>query len=68
MDQEDVRAIISMELRQPTWHEEARALQLCIRHLIRDAESLDLQTVTAALSQAVSAIDLALAAKGDARA
>lgn len=61
MRPEDVRAIVEMEVREPTWEQEARALQLCIRHLIADAEALRLPHVGSALQRAVAGIESAIA-------
>ncbi len=59
MKADDVRAIVAMEIKTPSWDEEVRALQLCLRHLIRDAEALELPSVVVALETAISALDQA---------
>lgn len=63
MRPEDVRAIVKMEVREPTWEQEARALQLCIRHLVADAEALRLPHVGTALQRAVAGIESAIATR-----
>ncbi|GAA0568615.1 hypothetical protein [Caenispirillum bisanense] len=61
MTSEDLRAIVAMETRAPSRADEVRALKLCLRHLIRDAEALELPTVVTALETAVTALDSAAA-------
>lgn len=63
MKPEDVRALVDMEVQEPTWEREARGLRLCIQHLIRDAEELKLPLVIESLQSAASAIDAALVAE-----
>ncbi|MCA1939712.1 MAG: hypothetical protein LDL26_01815 [Caenispirillum bisanense] len=45
---------------------EMRALQLCIRHLMHDAEALGLDAVCVALETAAAAVEEALTANGGA--
>ncbi|EKV27560.1 hypothetical protein C882_1406 [Caenispirillum salinarum AK4] len=56
----DARAIIDMETREPARAEQARALQLCITHLCRDAAELGLDETYRTLMSAVATIDAEL--------
>jgi hypothetical protein len=54
----DARAIIDMETRAQSHQEKARALQLCITHLSRDAAELGLEATYRTLLAAAETIDM----------
>lgn len=60
----DARAIIDMETRAKSRLEQARALQLCIRHLRQDAADLGLDVTCQTLDAAAASVDMDVRAGG----
>ncbi|SOE01084.1 hypothetical protein [Caenispirillum bisanense] len=64
MDREDRGGAAAFDARMRD--RETRALQLCIRHLMQDAEALGLDAVCVALEAAAAAVEEAMTANGGA--